>query len=158
MHLTAALSKGIYHTSSQSFPQWHTSSQDETANSRSQQNLNGSQQQAQHSSEMDLKQHGSGPENQRQQIDNQLLDDRRQRQAEQNTLHFSRPPSIHNSEKNPELPKINQHAVATEQKPGNPRGQVPFGLLLPLLTPQLDKDRSMQLQTVFNKLKVDPRR
>ncbi|KAI8548598.1 hypothetical protein RHMOL_Rhmol07G0285500 [Rhododendron molle] len=150
---TAALSKGIYHTSSQLFPQWHTSSQDETANTRSQQNLNGSQQQAQHSSEMDLKQHGSGPENQRQQIDNQLLDDRRQRQAEQNTLHFSRPPSIHNSEKNPELPKINQHAVATEQKPGNPRGQVPFGLLLPLLTPQLDKDRSMQLQTVFNKLK-----
>ncbi|KAI8548597.1 hypothetical protein RHMOL_Rhmol07G0285400 [Rhododendron molle] len=102
---------------------------------------------------MDLKQHGSGPENQLLQIDNQLLDDRRQWQAEQNTLHFSRPPSIHNSEKNPELPKINQNAVATEQKPGNPRGQVPFGLLLPLLTPQLDKDRSMQLQTVFDKLK-----
>lgn len=107
---------------------------------------------------MDLKQHGSGPENLWQQIDNQLLDDHRQRQAEQNTLHFSRPPSIHNSEKNPELPKINQHAVATEQEPRNPRGQVPFGLLLPLLTPQLDKNRSMQLQTVFNKLKVDPSR
>lgn len=156
----------MYHTSGQLFPHWHTSSQDETANSRSQHNLNGSQQQAQHSSEMDLKQHGSGPENQRQQIDDQLLDDRRQRQVEQNTLHFSRPPSIHNPEKDPELhkinqpelQKINQHAVATEQtmKPVTPRGQVPFGLLLPLLTPQLDKDRAVQLQTVFNKLKVGP--
>ncbi|KAH7847971.1 hypothetical protein Vadar_032224 [Vaccinium darrowii] len=149
----AALSQGSYHTSGQLFPPWHSSSQNDKANSQSQQNLDGSRQQDPHSSEMELKQYGSGSENQRQQIDHQLLDDHRQRQGEQNTLHFSRPPSMQNSEKNSELPKINQHAVATEQamKPGN--RQVPFGLLLPLLIPQLDKDRAVQLQTIFTKLK-----
>ncbi|KAE9599997.1 hypothetical protein Lal_00046152 [Lupinus albus] len=33
--------------------------------------------------------------------------------------------------------------------------QVPFGLLLPILIPQLPKDRAMQLQTLFTKLKKD---
>jgi len=31
---------------------------------------------------------------------------------------------------------------------------VPFSLLLPILIPQLSKDRAMQLQTLLNKLKV----
>lgn len=33
--------------------------------------------------------------------------------------------------------------------------QVPFGMLLPIIQPQLDKDRAMQLHTLYFKLKVD---
>ncbi|XP_061355678.1 transcription initiation factor TFIID subunit 4b-like [Gastrolobium bilobum] len=57
----------------------------------------------------------------------------------------------------------NQQATVTEQPSSQtnrskqaPMGkQVPFGLLLPLLVPQLPKDRAMQLQTLFAKLKKD---
>lgn len=57
------------------------------------------------------------------------------------------------------LQKIsNQQATITERASNpinnnNRAGQVPFGLLLPVLQAQLDKDRAMQLQTIFAKLK-----
>ncbi|XP_027193103.1 transcription initiation factor TFIID subunit 4b-like isoform X2 [Cicer arietinum] len=51
----------------------------------------------------------------------------------------------------------NQQATVNEQPSSqiNRSKQVPFGLLLPILIPQLAKDRAMQLQTLFNKLKKD---
>ncbi|XP_020207990.1 transcription initiation factor TFIID subunit 4b isoform X2 [Cajanus cajan] len=51
----------------------------------------------------------------------------------------------------------NQQATVPEQPstPGNHSKQVPFALLLPILIPQLPKDRAMQLQTLFAKLKKD---
>lgn len=50
----------------------------------------------------------------------------------------------------------NQQATVSEQPSSqvNRSKQVPFGLLLPILLPQLAKDRAMQLQTLFAKLKV----
>ncbi|KAL3013244.1 hypothetical protein AAZX31_06G042000 [Glycine max] len=51
----------------------------------------------------------------------------------------------------------NQQATVKEQ-PGSQvdrNKQVPFAMLLPMLIPQLPKDRAMQLQTLFNKLKKD---
>ena len=52
----------------------------------------------------------------------------------------------------------NQQATVSEQpsSQGNrsTSKQVPFGMLLPILLPQLAKDRAMQLQTLFAKLKV----
>ncbi|GAU14124.1 hypothetical protein TSUD_169490, partial [Trifolium subterraneum] len=50
----------------------------------------------------------------------------------------------------------NQQATAVSEQPNsqvNRTKQVPFGMLLPILIPQLAKDRAMQLQTLFNKLK-----
>ncbi|KAL2543775.1 Transcription initiation factor TFIID subunit 4b [Forsythia ovata] len=51
----------------------------------------------------------------------------------------------------------NQQALAgNNQQPGNSLKlgkQVPFGLLLPIIQPQLDKDRAMQLHTLYFKLK-----
>ncbi|KAK7376952.1 hypothetical protein VNO80_02372 [Phaseolus coccineus] len=51
----------------------------------------------------------------------------------------------------------NQQATVSEQPSSqvNRSKQVPFGLLLPILLPQLAKDRAMQLQTLFAKLKKD---
>lgn len=107
----------------------------------------------------------------------QSQDDRQQGQAEEKTLsQISQTTGIQISEKNPvamhvpertqnqvggpQYPKMqkmsNQQAVGAEQ-PGNPmnRGkQVPFALLLPALVPHLDKDRAMQLHTLYGKLKV----
>uniref|UniRef100_A0A5B7ABZ1 Putative TBP-associated factor 4 isoform 1 n=1 Tax=Davidia involucrata TaxID=16924 RepID=A0A5B7ABZ1_DAVIN len=184
---SAALSQGSNHTSSQLFSQWQTSSQDESANYQNQQDLKGSQQQEQHSSEMELKQHISGSESQQQQMDTlqgldciplqqkQSQDDGQQRQSEQNTLHFPQTMGMQNSEKNPvhiqepdrthnpdsesQYPKLqktsNQLPMAPEQaiNPMNRGKQVPFALLLPVIQPQLDKDRAMQLQTIYLKLK-----
>ncbi|XP_052119386.1 transcription initiation factor TFIID subunit 4b isoform X2 [Arachis duranensis] len=51
----------------------------------------------------------------------------------------------------------NQQATVNEQRGGqiNRQKQVPFGMFLPILIPQLPKDRAMQLQTLFSKLKKD---
>ncbi|CAI8596957.1 unnamed protein product [Vicia faba] len=51
----------------------------------------------------------------------------------------------------------NQQATVNEQPSSqiNRNKQVPFGLLLPILIPQLAKDKAMQLTTLFNKLKKD---
>ncbi|XP_059633497.1 transcription initiation factor TFIID subunit 4b-like isoform X2 [Cornus florida] len=100
-----------------------------------------------------------------------------QAEAEQNTLqsHSSQTMDMQNSEKNPihvrepdrtqypnsesqysKLQKMsNQHPMAPEQaiNPMNHGKQVPFALLLPVIQPQLDKDRAMQLQTLYIKLK-----
>ncbi|CAL5432680.1 unnamed protein product [Camellia sinensis] len=155
-----------------------TSSQDENANFQNHQDLNGSQQQDPQSSEMELKQHGVGPESQQQQIDTsqelkQPQDDRQQQQLEQNPFHFSQTLGVQSSEKNlvhilepdrtqnPESeshnPKLqnmnNQEAMTTEQamNPMNCGKQVPLDMLLPVLQPQLDKD--MQLHSLYYKLK-----
>ncbi|MBA0808630.1 hypothetical protein Gohar_024354, partial [Gossypium harknessii] len=49
----------------------------------------------------------------------------------------------------------NQQASGAEQpnSPMNRTKQVPFAVLLPALLPQLDKDRAMQLHTLYGKLK-----
>ncbi|KAF5456131.1 hypothetical protein F2P56_025641 [Juglans regia] len=104
-------------------------------------------------------------------------DDSQQGQTQNNSLQnpqtsgmqISEKPSIsiHESDRRPglegesqyaKLQKMsNQQATITEQA-SNPinrsrPGQVPFGVLLPVLQAQLDKDRAMQLQTIFAKLK-----
>ncbi|KAL4620359.1 hypothetical protein ACB092_06G148600 [Castanea dentata] len=67
--------------------------------------------------------------------------------------------SIEGESQYSKLQKIsNQQATTTERasnpiNPNNRAGQVPFGWLLPILQAQLDKDRAMQLQTIFAKLK-----
>ncbi|KAL8487611.1 hypothetical protein ACS0TY_024072 [Phlomoides rotata] len=52
---------------------------------------------------------------------------------------------------------INQHSMTnTNQQPSSSlklNKQVPFGMLLPIIQPQLDKDRAMQLHTLYFKLK-----
>ncbi|XP_059432337.1 transcription initiation factor TFIID subunit 4b-like [Corylus avellana] len=69
-----------------------------------------------------------------------------------------RRPSLEGESQYAKLQKMsNQQATITEQA-SNPinrtkPGQVPFGVLLPVLQAQLDKDRAMQLQTIFVKLK-----
>ncbi|KAL3022988.1 hypothetical protein AAZX31_04G043700 [Glycine max] len=69
--------------------------------------------------------------------------------------------NTHNSNHGSQYAKLqqmsNQQATVNEQ-PGsqvNRNKQVPFAMLLPMLIPQLPKDRAMQLQTLFNKLKKD---
>lgn len=185
---TAVLSQGSNQTSSQLFPQWQTSSQDENVNGQSQHDQNSLQQQEQHSTEMELKQHGSGAENQQQQYDTsqelnrlplktkQSEDEHQQQQAGQIPLQFFQPTGMQISGKNPipiqepgrmhnpdsesqysKLQKMNnQQVTATEQASNlmNRGKQVPFALLLPVILPQLEKDKAMQLQTLYARLRV----
>ncbi|KAK6277599.1 hypothetical protein POUND7_017922 [Theobroma cacao] len=105
----------------------------------------------------------------------QPQDDRQQGVAEQVSAQVPQSTGVQTTEKSPiparepertnnqdsesqymKLQKMsNQQAGGTEQ-PNNPmnRGkQVPFAVLLPALLPQLDKDRAMQLHTLYGKLK-----
>ncbi|CBI19420.3 unnamed protein product, partial [Vitis vinifera] len=105
----------------------------------------------------------------------QSQDDPQQLQSEPNPIQFSQAPGIQISEKNsvqipepdrihnpdkqhqfPELQKINnQQGIATEQasNSGNQNKHIPFGMLLPSIIPHLDKDRALQLRTLYAKLK-----
>ncbi|PON91092.1 Histone-fold protein [Trema orientale] len=102
-------------------------------------------------------------------------DDRQQRQTEQKPLQIPQATGMQISGKNPvtmhepdrvhipdgdsqylKLQKMsNQQATVPEQASNPPARskQVPFGLLLPVLMNQLDKDKGMQLQELFGKLK-----
>ncbi|XP_062083850.1 transcription initiation factor TFIID subunit 4b isoform X2 [Humulus lupulus] len=105
-------------------------------------------------------------------------DERQQKHSEQNPLHTSqatgmqmsgkapvlmqepeRPPPPDNESQYVKLQKMsNQQATVSDQPTNPPAGrtkQVPFGLLLPVLMNQLDKDKGMQLQELFGKLKKE---
>ncbi|GMI90634.1 TBP-associated factor 4B, TBP-associated factor 4 [Hibiscus trionum] len=104
----------------------------------------------------------------------QPYDDRQQGVPEQIPAQVSQTTGIQTTEKSPtpcepertnnqdsesqyaKLQKMsNQQASGAEQpnKPMNRGKQVPFAVLLPALEPQLDKDRVMQLRTLYDKLK-----
>ncbi|KAI9174067.1 hypothetical protein LWI28_011403 [Acer negundo] len=167
------------HDPNQSISQWQNASQDENTNFRG---LESVQQQEQHSSGMDLKQHGSVVENRQQHNDGcpplqqkQSQDNRPQGSAEQtpkqipqtagmllpgkNPIQTHEPERMLNQDGESQYLKIqkmsNQPAIATEQASNaiNRGKQIPFGLLLPALIAQLDKDRAMQLDTLYGKLK-----
>lgn len=98
-----------------------------------------------------------------------------QQQTEQNNPHISQTMSIQNSEKGPTVGQEpdrtqdpnslsqylrsqkmnNQQAGATGQASNALKNskQVPFAMLLPVIEPLLDKDRAMQLRTLYNRLK-----
>ncbi|KAF8410182.1 hypothetical protein HHK36_002704 [Tetracentron sinense] len=184
----SVMSQGSNPPSSQLFPQWQTSSQEETIASQSQpEERKNLQPQEQHLLESELMRHGSGAENQPQQIDNsqelnqlplqqkESCDDQQQRQAEQNTPQVSKTNGVQASEQNPvhfpepdrarhlenqhqhsKFPNMNNQQAMPADQASNPMGrgkQVPFALLLPVILPHLDKDRAMQLQTLYSKLR-----
>ncbi|KAF3446568.1 hypothetical protein FNV43_RR11748 [Rhamnella rubrinervis] len=76
-----------------------------------------------------------------------------------NPVAVHEPDRTHNPDSESQYMKLqkmsNQQATVSEQasNPTNRSKQVPFGLLLPVLLPQLDKDKGMQLQILFGKLK-----
>ncbi|KAI3758807.1 hypothetical protein L6452_06379 [Arctium lappa] len=104
-------------------------------------------------------------------------DDLAQQQADQHNVHMSQTTNVQNADKNPghrqepnkarnpdnesQLQRMhrmgNQQAMATGQAANamnRPSGkQVPFALLLPVIEPQLDKDRAMQLQGLYVRLR-----
>ncbi|CAN6486741.1 unnamed protein product [Victoria cruziana] len=59
---------------------------------------------------------------------------------------------------NQHFPPVSTQQPSAVSQPSNPKqppkqGTIPFALLLPILTPHLDKDRTMQLQTLFIRLR-----
>ncbi|KAF8025038.1 hypothetical protein BT93_F2022 [Corymbia citriodora subsp. variegata] len=79
--------------------------------------------------------------------------------SEKNSLPMSEPGRVHALDSESQYLKLqqmsNQQAMVPKQAANrlNPVKQVPFALLLPVILPQLDKDRAMQLQTLYAKLK-----
>lgn len=150
---------------------------------KQQQEINSSEEEVkQHGSIIgDLQQHNNASQelNQFPFLQKQSQGDHQQGQAERNPLQIPQTTGLQISGKNPvaahepdrthnpdgesqymKLQKMsNQQATIPEQgsNPTNRSKQVPFGLLLPVLLPQLDKDKGMQLQILFGKLKVGSR-
>lgn len=79
--------------------------------------------------------------------------------SENNSLPVSEPGRVQTLDSESQYLKLqqmsNQQATVPGQAPNkaNRVKQVPFALLLPVILPQLDKDRAMQLQTLYAKLK-----
>ncbi|KAK4253477.1 hypothetical protein QN277_010142 [Acacia crassicarpa] len=178
-----ALSQGGSNTFSQSLPQWTTSSLDSKSDSQTQQDPKIAQQQQQPSSEMEIKHSGQLQNVASQDVNHppssqkQSQDEGHQGKTVQSSLQNPQTTGIpnpgkdlvpnnetfktHNPSNESQYIKLqqmsNQQATVTEQPSSqiNRSKQVPFGLLLPILIPQLPKDRAMQLQTLFAKLKKD---
>ncbi|XP_050378112.1 transcription initiation factor TFIID subunit 4b isoform X2 [Argentina anserina] len=180
---SAVLSQGSNNTSSQSLSQLHTANQDESTVGQIQHDQNIAQQRELHSYEMELKQQQSISENMPQQNDasqelnhfslpqKQPHGDLQQGQADQKPLQTGMlmsgkhpvstqeqnlTPKPENDSQYAKLQKMSSQQAMPAEQPSTPMNrskQVPFGLLLPVLLPQLDKDRAMQLQTLFTKLK-----
>ncbi|XP_022937987.1 transcription initiation factor TFIID subunit 4b-like [Cucurbita moschata] len=158
------------------------SSQNKNTESHVQLDKNFRLKQEQRSSLMEPERCTSVPENQQQHnaaplraSKNQPHADREQVEAEQVSAHFSQTEELQVAEQVPilmnysnrmqypdnesqylKLQKMsNQEAMVSEQANNslNRSKQVPFASLMPVLMPQLDKDRGMQLQSLFNKLK-----
>ncbi|XP_023538301.1 transcription initiation factor TFIID subunit 4b-like [Cucurbita pepo subsp. pepo] len=158
------------------------SSQNKNTESHVQLDQNFRLKQEQHSSLMEPERCTSVPDNQQQHnaaplraSKNQPHADREQVEAEQVFAHFSQTEELQVSEQVPilmnnsnrmqypdnesqylKLQKMsNQDAMVSEQANNSlsRSKQVPFASLMPVLMPQLDKDRGMQLQSLFNKLK-----
>ncbi|XP_027331638.1 transcription initiation factor TFIID subunit 4b-like [Abrus precatorius] len=169
------LSQGSNNTSSQSLPQWPTSSHDSRTDIQNQESKT-TQQQEQPSSEMERKQHVSSQDvNNPRLSQKQSQDECRQAPAAQVCPPNSHAIGIQNSGKDPvlnnevvkthnpssesqyaKLQQIsNQQATVTEQPSSqiNHSKGVHFAQLLRILTPQLAKDRAMQLETLFDKFK-----
>ncbi|KAK2985634.1 hypothetical protein RJ640_006897 [Escallonia rubra] len=145
-----------------------TSRHDENASRESQQDVQNTQQQEPLSSLVDPRQQGSGSDNQQQQSGSsqqkQFQDDFPQQQAEQSS-HHKNPGHVQEPDRNLDPDSdaryqrlhnmSNQQAISTGQAinaVGRSK-QVPFALLLPVIEPQLDKDKAMQLQTLYIRLK-----
>ncbi|GLT62263.1 hypothetical protein SLA2020_349130 [Shorea laevis] len=79
--------------------------------------------------------------------------------SEKNSVPAGEPERINNQDSDSQYLKLqqisNQQASGTQQTsiPMNRSRQVPFGMLLPALLPQLDPDRAMQLRTLYGQLK-----
>ncbi|XP_058221190.1 transcription initiation factor TFIID subunit 4b-like isoform X2 [Rhododendron vialii] len=147
---TASFSQGSNHL----FAQWQSSIHDANTDGHKGQDLNGSGQQEQHSSKMELKQQGSGPQSQ--QIDAHFSQTMFIPNSEMNPIHITEPNREQNLESSQFSKKMNnQQAIVGEQAMNSVKSgkQVPFGMLLPILVPQLDKERGMQLNTLYMKLK-----
>ncbi|XP_027939123.1 transcription initiation factor TFIID subunit 4b-like [Vigna unguiculata] len=181
----AVLSQGSNNTSSQSSSQWPTSNHDNQSDGQNQEPKTAQEQHSsemepkQHGSLGEHLQHVASQDvNNIHLSQKQSQDDSHQAPAVQVPLHNSQTIGIHNSGKDSVLNKevvkshnpssesqyaklqqmSNQQATVSEQpssQVNRSNKQVPFGLLLPILLPQLAKDRAMQLQTLFTKLKKD---
>ncbi|KAK9928446.1 hypothetical protein M0R45_025582 [Rubus argutus] len=185
---SGVLSQGSNNTSSQSLPQLHTASQDESTAGQIQHDQMIAQQRELHSYEMELSNnvpflricHKIMMQHRNLVIflcsrSNPTVIFRKGKQIKSLSSILEKNPGMLISGKNPvstqeqdikpkpenesqyvKLQKMSsQQAMVTEQPstPMNRSKQVPFGLLLPVLLPQLDKDRAMQLTTLFTKLK-----
>ncbi|KAK8691958.1 hypothetical protein V6N13_075446 [Hibiscus sabdariffa] len=137
--------------------------------------VTGSQQQVQQPNDVQQEHnHLSPQQKQPQDGHKQLQDGRQQGVTEQIPAQVSQTPGIQTTEKSPtpreperinnldsesqyaKLQKTSNQQASGAQQPNSPmnRGkQVPFAVLLPALVPQLDKDRAMQLHTLYGKLK-----
>ncbi|KAI3713367.1 hypothetical protein L1987_71944 [Smallanthus sonchifolius] len=168
----AALSQGTSHTPSQLFQQWQSSKREEEVKPQIQE---------QQSSALEISRYGHGLESQHPANDttrdvsqpSRPQEDPPLQQADQHNGHMSQATSMQSADKNPaqnigktpedeaQLQRMqrmgNQQAMATGQSANAANRtagkQVPFALLLPVIEPQLDKDRAMQLQGLYVRLR-----
>ncbi|XP_012068247.1 transcription initiation factor TFIID subunit 4b isoform X2 [Jatropha curcas] len=169
-------------TPNQPFPNWQTTIQDDNSNGPRQQQqvqqssvveelkqhasaaenqhiLNDATRESSHFSLNQKQQKDDVQQGQTEQVPVQTPTTTGMQISDRNPMPISEPNKMQNPDTELQYMKVqkmgNQQTLGMEQ-PGNLKNQsnqIPFGLLLPALKPHLDKDREMQLQTIFNKLR-----
>lgn len=180
-NISAGSSQEQSHNGNHSFPGWQSTMKDENAYPQAQQDQVNVQNREQLLSETELKHHGSDSQknNIASEVNHLLHQKQTQNEkqqgpseqiqipqlpgmnvSEKTSIPMSGPDRTQAVESEPQYLKLqkmsNQQAMVNEQANNRPNRlkQVPFAMLLPVILPQLDKDRAMQLKTLYGKLKV----
>ncbi|XP_074369942.1 transcription initiation factor TFIID subunit 4b-like isoform X5 [Apium graveolens] len=166
----AALSQGNNHNLGQ-LPLWQTPNHDENVNCQNQQDVNVTQHQELNSAVKALNKHASSSENQLLQTDSskelssvplqqkQPQDKFLQRQQQNSNVivqeqNRTQDPSTLSQYLRSQKMNTHQTGTTTQANNASKNGkQVPFAMLFPVIEPLLDKDKAMQLRTIYSRLK-----
>nr|XP_043616687.1 transcription initiation factor TFIID subunit 4b-like isoform X2 [Erigeron canadensis] len=173
--LPTTLSQGTNHTPSQLFQQWQSSKREVKVSFPNEEDVKPNIHELK-ASAMEVNRHASGRETQHPPNDTSrdithVKSEPSRPQDDQRNAHMSQVMHMQSTDKNPaqniaripdneaQLQRMrSQQAVAAGQAATNAMNrssgkQVPFALLLPVIEPQLDKDKAMQLQGLYARLR-----
>nr|GEW20773.1 transcription initiation factor TFIID subunit 4b [Tanacetum cinerariifolium] len=146
----ASLAQATNHTPSELFQQWQSSTREEEVKPRTQEPVAVVNRVGPSGSETQHPQNHASPEPTRP----------KEEQANQHNVHASQAMNTQNtSDRNPAQNARNSDIRASSnqqaaQAANRPAGkQVPFAMLLPVIEPQLDRDRAAQLQALYGRLR-----
>ncbi|PWA58782.1 Histone-fold [Artemisia annua] len=148
----ASLAQATNHTPSELFQQWQSSTREEEVKPQTQEPVAGVNRIGPSGSETQHPQNQTSREPTRPKEEQANQHNTHASQA-MNTQSTSDRNPAQNAARNPDMHRVssNQQAAQAANRPAGK--QVPFAMLLPVIEPQLDRDRAAQLQTLYARLR-----
>lgn len=153
IRVAASLAQATNHTPSELFQQWQSSTREEEVKPQTQEPVAGVNRIGPAGSETQHPQNQTSREPTRPKEEQVNQHNTHASQA-MNTQNTSDRNPAQNSARNPDMHRVssNQQAAQAANRPAGK--QVPFAMLLPVIEPQLDRERAAQLQNLYARLRV----